>query len=151
MQKGTRHGAAQYCSVPIVAVWIVAPVESLAPRIQGSLDHYSDAAFAVEEITQTTIDSMARMQIYAAYQAVGVINQVAHAASSIEQISAAQREELQRQADNFLRRTGMILDDTFDEIDDMRGRAIRGLTPPPRLIDHLIDAVALHRAQQRGW
>ncbi len=29
----------------------------LSPRIQGSLDHYGDAAFAVEEITQTTIDS----------------------------------------------------------------------------------------------
>ncbi|MGA7673059.1 MAG: hypothetical protein WBW04_21765 [Nitrolancea sp.] len=123
----------------------------LSPRIQGSLDHYGDAAFAVEEITQTTIDSMARMQIYAAYQAVGVINQVAHAASSIEQISAAQREELQRQADNFLRRTGMILDDTFDEIDYMRVRAIRGLTPPPSRIDRLVDAVAFYRAQQRGW
>ena len=41
----------------------------LSPRIQGSLDHYGDAAFAVDEITQTTVDTMARMQIYAAYQA----------------------------------------------------------------------------------
>ena len=123
----------------------------LSPRIQGSLDHYGDAAFAVEEITQTTIDSMARMQIYAAYQAVGVINQVAQAASSIEQISEAQREELRRQANNFLWRTGMILDDTFDELEDMRAQAIRDLTPPSSRIDRLVGAVAFYRAQQRGW
>ncbi len=80
-----------------------------------------------------------------------MINQVAQAAASIEQISEAQREELRRQADNFLWRTGMILDDTFDELEDMRAQAIRDLTPPSSRIDRLVDAVAFYRAQQRGW
>lgn len=123
----------------------------LAPWIQGSLDQHSDAMFAADEIARATFDTMARIQVYAANEAVAVVNQVAHAASSIEQISEAQREELRRQADNFMRLTGMMLDDTFAEIDAMRGQAIHGLTPPPSLFDHLLDAVALYRAQRRGW
>ena len=80
-----------------------------------------------------------------------MINQVAQAAASIEQISEAQREELRRQADNFMWRTGMILDDTFDELEDMRTQAIRDLNPPSSRIDRLVGAVAFYRAQQRGW
>lgn len=123
----------------------------LSPWIQGSLDQHGDAVFAAEEIAITTLNSRNRIQVHAVADTVNTISTIAALVGSTDQLTDEQIAEVQRQVNNLMYRTGIMLEDTFDELDDMRAQAVRGLAPPPNFIDQVLAAVQLVRNQRREW